>query len=146
MTSIKKIEAKIHSKPKLPKWERPWIAKLPAMETSVVETLVPANSEGDAEIYIVWRGPNCATEYRKSLACRILLSYLSSNAGDTFAKGISSDTIEKSKTALFLKLADVPVNKTSLVYPQLHARLQNLSQGKWRSKVLHCTLYCNKKN
>lgn len=74
MTSIQKIENKILSKPKLPKWERPWTAVLPVLDTTIVKTLIPSDKYDFVEIYIAWRGPNCATEYRNLLSSTVILN------------------------------------------------------------------------
>lgn len=129
MNSIKKMEKKILSKPKLPKWQRPWKTQVPALKTTIVDTVVPSSNEGFAEVYIAWRAPNPATRFRKNLAFTFLMPYLASysTAADFFASYVSGGVYD---FTLYFKFADVPVDKVKLVYPALHKRLKNITKSK----------------
>lgn len=120
MESINKMEKKIISKPKLPKFIKPWTTSIPSLKnTTVMEKLLPTSNEGVYEIYIAWRGPKYVTEYRKFLACTVLLKYIARDSG-----------YEKySESALYLHVAVVDPNKIDSVYPMFQARFKSIANG-----------------
>ncbi|KAJ6640346.1 hypothetical protein Bhyg_13096, partial [Pseudolycoriella hygida] len=132
MDSIKEMEEKILSKPKLTKWKRPWLAPMPALISKTVQNLIPSKNEGFAQIYIAWRGPNCAAEFRKLLGTKFLMKHLSSIAipSDFFAEGISNDKEENVKSGLYFVFSKVSVEHVDLVHLKFLRWLEDIATKK----------------
>ncbi|XP_037046514.1 uncharacterized protein C05D11.1-like [Bradysia coprophila] len=129
MKSIQKVEKKIASKPKLPRWTRPWKVRLPALKTTTVKTLLPASNEGATDIYIAWRAPNPVVRFRKLTAFEYLLPYLASSAKpeDFYSSSVTGGVYD---FTLYFHFFDVPLDKTHLVYPALIKWLRKYRKSK----------------
>lgn len=141
--ALKAFEKKIISKPKQKsKFEKPWQKPIPPFSKSInLKVFYASDTEDAGLVNVGWRGPHCIKEFQKFISCKLLLAYLCSTSlsplqqdfvevEDAFASDITFDTYENPSSLLYVSFHNVPLNKTELIYPKLHATLIDLAKGK----------------
>lgn len=136
------FEKKILSKPARPQFKKPWQTPIPPFSKSIdLKVFYASDKEDTGLIYVGWRGPHCIKEFRKLIACKMLLAYLCSTSvsplkrdfveiDDAFASDITSKIEENPSSLMYILFENVPKNKTELIYPKLHVLLMNIANGK----------------
>ncbi|XP_055378206.1 uncharacterized protein C05D11.1-like [Condylostylus longicornis] len=139
--ALEPVEQKIIGKGKLPKFEKPWQTPVaPLTESHDIKILYPSDEEDCGLVYIGYRGPNCIHEYKKLMACNVLLRYLSDTPvsplqrefveiDDPFASKVSHSLLENYESLLVFIFDNVPIEKIDLVLSKLKETLKKFLVG-----------------
>eukprot|EP00743_Colponemidia_sp_Colp-15_P003789 GILK01004087.1.p1 GENE.GILK01004087.1~~GILK01004087.1.p1 ORF type:complete len:1022 (-),score=207.76 GILK01004087.1:87-3122(-) len=136
--ALRQYEDKIVAKGPLPSHVRPWASPIPALESTVRETvLFPSDEEDTGLVLVAWRGPKWM-DFDGQTALRTLWTYLTQSAisplnkefveiPDPYCSKVRYSFIENQEACLYVSFDNVPKSKLTLIEPKLFEVLNRIA-------------------